>query len=321
MNNKIVKSFLKKIKNANPKVLIMGDVMLDHYVHGNVKRISPEAPVPILSFNKDTCSLGGAANVAHNSLNLGADVTIASLIGNDSNGEIIKDLFRKYNINTELLFSTGNINTTKKTRFLSTGIQMLRLDEDSNGLKKSDLDFFQEKVLKKINNFDYIIISDYNKGICESSLVRAIIEAANIRNISTYVDPKGHDWGKYTKATCITPNTKEAEELFNLSIDSDLDFEHLAVEIKNKYKLKSCLITRGSEGMTFLSDENRIFHQRVGEKEVFDVSGAGDTVIACISAAFNSGLTSEDSLKLSSFVSSEVVTHIGTVPFNNSMVK
>ena len=315
-----IKKLLKKIKVIKPKVLVIGDIMLDCYVSGSVSRISPEAPVPILSFDKEKNVLGGAGNVVHNLANFGAEVSLATIIGNDVEGETIKTLISKLKISIKNIYSSPKIQTTKKTRFISNATHLLRLDNDSKGYTKKDFILFEEKVIEAIINLDCIIISDYDKGVCSESLTRKIIIKANNKKIPVFVDPKGKNWNKYLNATCLTPNKKEAESELGVKLVNDLDFEKAAQLIINKYKLKSCLITRGSEGMTY-KVLNNIFHQRVDKKEVFDVSGAGDLVIACLSAAFNSGLSIEDSLKLSSYVSSEVVTHIGTVPFDIGMLK
>jgi rfaE bifunctional protein kinase chain/domain len=310
---------LKKIKEAEPKILVVGDVMLDRYVSGNVSRISPEAPVPILDFKEKKDVLGGAGNVVSNLVNLGARVNLATIVGDDSEGRIIKKLISKLKISLNNIHSTTNIKTTTKTRFISNSTQLLRLDNDSIGL--NDLDFISLKnsLINIINNSDCIIISDYDKGVCSSHIIKEIIRITIQKEIPLFIDPKGKNWEKYSNATCITPNTKEAELELNKNLNSNLDYEDAAKWITKKYKLKTCLITRGSQGMTYFTG-SKVIHQRVGEKEVFDVSGAGDTVIACFVCSLMSGLSTIEALKLSSKVSSEVITHVGTTPFNIEMI-
>lgn len=319
MNYLTIRKFVNKIKKKKSSALILGDLMLDHYVHGKVMRISPEAPVPVLNFESEKYSLGGAGNVAHNSVNLGSDVFAAGIIGNDLNGSIIKKLLIKHNISTKFISTVSKINTTIKTRYLSAGSQLLRLDYDSEWPIESNYYSFEQKIKKEIDKFDYIIISDYDKGVCSDLLVKNIIKKALECNIQVYVDPKGKNWNKYSNASCITPNTKEVEDHLKTSLNSDLEFEKAAEFLKNKYNLSSCLITRGSSGMTF-NINNNSYHQKVEKKEVFDVSGAGDTVIASVSAALSAGLSVEESLMFASATSSEVVTHIGTIPFKRSMI-
>ena len=320
MNYVDIKTLLGKIKKTSPKILVLGDVMLDQYINGEVKRISPEAPVPVLNFKKKKEVLGGAGNVVHNLVNLGAEVSIGTIIGQDYNGELVMNLFKSLNALTDSIIKVSNINTTKKTRFLSEGAQLLRLDNDSKGLLDKNFKLFKEKIIKIIDQFDCIIISDYDKGVCEEKVVQEVINKANKKNIPIFIDPKGQNWNKYMNATCITPNTKEVEKQLNLRLKDDLDFENAAKLIKKKLQLKSCLITRGSDGMTYY-EENKIIHQKVAKKEVFDVSGAGDTVISCFSVSFSSGLRISDSIELSSIIASEVIMHIGTTPFNIKFLK
>ena len=315
MNNLEKKTLLMKIQKVKPKILVFGDIMLDHYVFGEVERISPEAPVPILRFKNEHQVLGGAGNVAHNLVNLGAEVHMATIIGKDKEGESILELLEKIEISSENTFQTKNIDTTKKTRYLSNGFQLLRLDNDSRGFLKEDFDLFKNLINDDINSFDCVIISDYDKGVCSETNVQGIIRKANKQKIPIFVDPKGSNWKKYSGSTCITPNIKEIQRVLNLKLRTDFDFERGAREIIQSFKLKSCLITKGANGMTYYN-ENESIHKDVSKKEVFDVSGAGDTVIACLAASSISGLSLDDSLSLSSEISSEVVTHVGTTPFN-----
>ena len=320
MDYQKVKKILKKIKLSAPKILVVGDVMLDQYVLGKVKRISPEAPVPILDFKSQEAVLGGAGNVAHNLINLGAEVSLATIIGKDLDGQSIIDLLLNLEISSELIFVSSSIKTTKKTRFMAQGNHLLRLDNDSKGFLTTDFDLFKKRIIEEINNFDCIIISDYNKGVCKESVIQEVINKANRKNIPTYIDPKGSQWKKYLNATGLTPNIKEVEEQLNLKLKIDSDFENVAKIIKERFKLKFCLITRGADGMTYFG-RDKIIHQKVGKKEVFDVSGAGDTVIASLAASISSKIGIEDSIAISGNLSSEVVTHIGTIPFHINMFK
>ena len=320
MDYKIVKKLLNKIKNNNPKILVLGDLMLDQYVTGEVTRISPEAPVPILNFQKEEAVLGGAGNVVHNLLNLGANVKVASIIGNDLDGHSIIKLLKNIRIPSDLVFISKRVNTTRKTRFLTNGTQLLRLDNDLKGLLEEDLILLKEMVIQKIKNFDSIIISDYNKGICSEVLIQLLIVECNKKNKPIYIDPKGSDWKKYSGATCITPNTNEVEKELNIKLKTNSDFERAANLIKKKFNLQSCLITRGADGMTYY-DEIGVFHQSVEKKEVFDVSGAGDTVIACLASCLSSNIKLSEVIELSGFLSSEVVSHVGTTPFNMRMIE
>ena len=313
MDYKIEKNIFNKIKKNKPKILVLGDVMLDEYIDGKVSRISPEAPVAILDYEKRKVVLGGAGNVANNLKNFGAEVTLATIIGEDLEGNTVISLLKNLNISSKLVYISKNINTTKKTRFTNKGTQLLRLDDDS-----SDFNYLKKSMIKGIDNYDCLIISDYNKGVCEKEVVQYLIRVGIEKNIPIFIDPKGSNWGKYSNATCLTPNKKEAEEQLDLNLKSDTDFENAARVLIEKFKLKYCVITRGAEGMTF-SSKDRIIHQAVGKKEVYDVSGAGDTVISCLAASISSGATIDDSIKVSSEISSKVVAYKGTVPFNIKM--
>ena len=318
---KTVKNILDRIKIVKPEILVLGDVMLDNYIHGEVERISPEAPVPILNYQKRERVLGGAGNVARNLVNLGAKVTIASIIGDDSTGLKVKGLLEGRNVFTDLLLIKNGVKTTKKTRFLCNDNQLLRVDNDSEGIKKSDFKHLETELLKKISIFDSIIISDYNKGVCNPSIIKKIIKEFRTNNDNkVFIDPKGKKWDKYSGSGCITPNTKEVEALLGIKLIKDEDFEKASLAIRKKYKIETCLITRGSDGMTYNSD-HYTQHQKVGKKIVYDVSGAGDTVIASLAATQSSGFEINECLEFCGFVSSEVVTHIGTTPFQLNMIK
>ena len=320
MNKKDFKKLFNIVKERKPRILVVGDLMLDEYIFGDVRRISPEAPVPILEFNKKKYALGGCGNVAYNLVNFGADVSIASILGDDAASTIIKTMLESLKVCCDNIKIDKAPNTTKKTRFISSSNQLLRLDKDSKKISPSIIKIFNDLLIKNLTSYDCIIISDYNKGVCTESIVKNIIKKANKNMITTFVDPKGDNWGKYSNSFCITPNINEVANLFKTKLLSDKNFENTARNIKVKYQLNSCLITRGSDGMTFYSDQN-IVHQKVSPKEVFDVSGAGDTVIACLAASYSSGIGILDCIKLSSFTSSIVVSYNGTTPFSEEMVK
>ena len=318
MDYKNINILLRKLKSCAPKILVIGDIMLDCYIHGNVSRISPEAPVAILNFEKENNVLGGAGNVVHNLVNLGTKAKLSTIIGDDFPGKKLENLISKLKLSQEFIFCSSNINTTKKTRFISKSTQLLRVDSDSKGYQKSDYLNLEDKLEGVLDKIDCIIISDYNKGACHTNLIKNIILKSNEKKIPTFIDPKGDNWEKYANATCVTPNKEEAEKELNVKLENDLDYENASKLIIERYNLKSCLITRGSEGMTYNTGEN-VLHQRVGKKDVFDVSGAGDLVIACIAACFSSGFTYRQSIELSSTLSSEVVKYVGTVPFSSKM--
>ena len=310
---------IKKIKKVKPKILVLGDVMLDHYISGKVSKISPEAPVPILEYISEKKVLGGAGNVAHNLINLGAQVSIATVVGSDLDGDVIQKLFKDIKVSIENVISSKGYKTTIKTRFLAEKVQLLRLDNDSPSLKKKELDRLIKISKYFLQGFDCLIISDYDKGVCEEKVLKSFINEAIKIKIPVFVDPKGDSWGKYINATCITPNSNEVETKLKSILKNDFDFEAAAKNISEKLNLESCLITRGANGMTYY-DKNGVIHKRVLKKRVFDVSGAGDTVIASLAVAYLAKLGLNHCLDFASKTSSEVVTWAGTKPFDFSML-
>jgi rfaE bifunctional protein kinase chain/domain len=320
MNYNNIRQVLRKIKKAKLKILVLGDSMLDEYITGNVKRISPEAPVPILDFDGINSVLGGAGNVAHNLININSEVSIATILGKDFVGKEIESLFKISNISNKFIIKSKSANSTKKTRFLSKSAQLMRLDNDSAGFSNQDFINLEKLIIPALNEFNSIIISDYDKGVCKDNVVENMIKKAKGKNIPIYIDPKGSNWSKYHNATCLTPNKEEAESELKLKLEDDIDFEKAGKAMIKKYNLDSCLITRGSKGMTYV-DKNNFIHQSVSKKEVFDVSGAGDTVISSFAASMSAKLSINEALNFSSSISSEVVTYIGTTPYKMEMTE
>jgi D-beta-D-heptose 7-phosphate kinase / D-beta-D-heptose 1-phosphate adenosyltransferase len=310
---------LKFITSQKPKILVVGDLMLDQYLIGDVDRISPEAPVPILSLVSKKNVLGGAGNVISNLINFGAEVTVATVTGDDENGMILRDKIKTLGISTKNIFSSKKINTTIKTRFVSSGTQLLRMDIDSKGIDQNLFVKLKKTIIKLIYSSDAVIISDYDKGVCESKLVKDIICSANINKIPVLIDPKGKNWDKYSSSFCITPNKLEVEKILNVHLIDEKDLIRAAEKLIQKYNLKSCIITLGSKGMLFYRKSNHFFQAPI-KKEVFDVSGAGDTVIACLAVCFSVGMTDKEAISMANATASQVVGYHGTTPFDMSMI-
>ena len=194
------------------------------------------------------------------------------------------------------------------------------MDNDSIAYSNKNFFEFNRSFNKNIKSYNCLIISDYDKGACESRLLQYLINSANKNNLPIFIDPKGKDWDKYSSSTCITPNSKEVEDILNIRIKDDEGYVSAGKKIIKNYNIKSILITRGAEGMTFV-DNTKVVHQKVGEKEVFDVSGAGDTAISAFATCYAMGYQIKESLKFAVSLSSEVVSHFGTTPFNVKMLK
>ncbi len=296
------------------RVLVIGDVMLDRYFYGTATRISPEAPVPINRVDKKKDTLGGAANVAHNLAQLGCQTYLAGAIGDDHHGRLLRRKMSKRDIHTDGLV-LGREKTTTKIRILGGHQQMIRVDFE-------ETDAISEDATKELENFistrvkdglEAIILSDYGKGLCTEALCQYTIQLAKRSGIPIFVDPKGNKWQKYSGATYITPNVKEAGVVMNRALNNkdDKDIEDAAVSIRNAYQIDNVMITRSEQGLSLFSDKE-IFAVPTVAQEVFDVSGAGDTVISVFSAGIGGGLSPYDAAKLANFAAGIEVGKLGT---------
>ena len=260
-------------------ILVVGDLMIDHYVMGKCNRISPEAPVQVVEVNSEKYILGGAGNVVNNLLSLGANVSIASVIGKDENGVWLEEKLKNKNIN--LILAKENRPTTKKSRIIASHQQIVRVDkEEKKDISNQSIENILSQIQTQIQKFDVIILSDYAKGVLTKELSQKIIKLAKSHNIPVFVDPK-KDYEKYEGATLITPNKKEASEATNISIENEESLLKAGKLLREKYKLNKVLITLSEEGMAIFEDE--LSKIPTVAKEVYDVTGAGDTVIATLS--------------------------------------
>lgn len=297
---------------SDTKILLLGDMMLDKYYYGEVTRISPEAPVPITRVISQKETLGGAANVAANAALLGAKVSAVGFIGKDAHGESLKVKFKELNMDTAGLIDT-NSPTTTKIRIIGAHQQMLRLDfEDVVPPSKDSLDKIKAYIASELPNADALIISDYAKGLITEDISRFAINAANENGIPAVVDPKGIEWKKYANASFITPNFKEIQAVMPEIIENtDEDVVRAAHHVMKEFALNNVIVTRSSKGMTLVSSDTAN-HIRAKAREVYDVSGAGDTVIATFSIAVGGGLAPSDAAYLSNIAASVVVGKLGT---------
>lgn len=295
------------------KILVIGDVMLDRYFYGQVTRISPEAPVPIALIKKKRNVLGGAGNVAHNLIKLGCQVWIAGVIGDDHHGRLLRTHMSKLNIGDQGIF-VGRDNTTTKTRILGGPQQMMRIDfEESDPIKQE----CECKILEYIKNridmgIDAIIISDYNKGVCTNNLCKGVISYAHENNCLVFVDPKGNDWQRYHGADYITPNVKELSVISGHDlINNDETIKNEAMAVSDRYKIKNIIVTRSEKGMSIIS-KNLEYHLPTVARDVYDVSGAGDTVISTFAASISAGMDLRESAELANLAAGIEVSKVGT---------
>ena len=311
MKNSDLKKFVSDgVKNC--KILVVGDVMLDKYYFGEVTRISPEAPVPINKILEVKETLGGAANVAHNLALLGCKTFLISRIGKENHGETLLKKINSRKIDSSGIFFTDRPTTTK-IRIISGHQQMLRLDfEDSEEIFGDEEKILLENFSAQIKNVDGVIISDYGKGICTEKICGEIISACHREKKFVVVDPKGDDWQKYFGANFITPNLKEFNLVLPKKISNvDSEIESAAKNIIEKFNLSGLVVTRSSKGLSLIDGE-KISHIKAKAQEVFDVSGAGDTVISVFALALAGGLDSTRAAYLANAAAGVVVAKVGT---------
>lgn len=306
---------VKHFGNRSQHILVIGDVMLDRYLIGDVGRISPEAPVPVVLLKTQNERAGGAANVAANLSLLGIKTHIIGCVGNDDLAKTLLGLLREMNVDASGICTSNNRPTIAKTRVLSGHQQMMRLDQESNAAFTQEenaqiLDAIQNQLALKPA---IVILSDYAKGLLSQEICEQIITQCNTQHIPVLVDPKGHDYSKYKGATALTPNKKETAELCATSIH-DPDLINKAATLKNSLNLQFLAVTRGEEGISLLDNNAHLLPATA--KQVFDVSGAGDTVIATLAAGLMHDLSPLESLQLANIAAGVVVGKVGTVPIN-----
>jgi len=302
---------LEKLTNPNPHILVIGDLMVDTYLWGDSSRISPEAPVQVIDIKKETKVLGGAGNVVNNLRSLKAKVSVMSVIGNcEISNDLIK-LLTEINVDCSLLIRDEKRVTSKKTRIISSKQQVVRFDiESTENINQNFEKELVNRLKKKIREFDLIILSDYGKGVLTNSLTKEIISISNREKIKVIADPKGSDYGKYKNSFLLTPNKKEACEATNIEI-IDEDSLYLCLhKLKERCNLQVSLITLSEDGIGLLDNKLRI-HPTVA-REVFDVTGAGDTVISSLGYALANNLNIDDAVKFSNLAAGVVVGKIGS---------
>lgn len=268
------------------KILVLGDIILDRYYFGAVKRLSPESPVPVVDLRSVKNVLGGAANVAANVRALGREVDLCGIIGNDIPGNEVITLLNNFKIGNDLQI-LSSIQTIVKTRVIGNNQQIVRIDEEEKFQSDSNYEASIVSNFKNnVNQYSVVIISDYNKGVCSERLCRQIIRIANDSDITVIVDPKGINWVKYEGATIVTPNLKELSLILGDEVrNDDTELEVKCRGLCNKFKIKNLLVTRSEKGMSlFKKNSDKAIHEGSQAREVFDVSGAGDTVVAAIAA-------------------------------------
>lgn len=303
-------SIFKKFPKVN--ILVAGDVMVDKYLYGDVSRISPEAPVPVVKLRKTEFIPGGAANVAANIAGLKGKAYLFGIVGNDYEGKIFPGLLEKSGISGQYITEIPDFQTTIKTRILAHNQQIVRVDEerrDNLSIELEDKIWSKiEKVLKKI---DVILISDYNKGFLTKTLLKRLIMYGSESNKTVLVDPKGKDYFKYKGASIITPNKAEVGIVCDTN-ETERELTSAGNKLMKSLNLKALLITRGEEGMTLLETGKKTLHLNTMARHVYDVTGAGDTVIAVMAMALGAGASYSEAAEIANTAAGLVVEEVGT---------
>ncbi len=306
----------------NKRIAVIGDLMIDQYIWGSVKRISPEAPVPIVEIKNESNSLGGAANVANNLHRLGVTVVPIGVIGDDEDGQALLKLAVQSGFEKGGIFTDPSRPTTVKSRIIAHNQHVVRVDRE---LKTEIPENIEQNIItfleSEIPNLDALIFEDYNKGLLTSNLIRKAIALAHENHILTTVDPKFNHFLEYKGVTLFKPNRKETEEATAQVIKGIESCVAAAINLREKLGCQNILITLGEEGMVLVNHKNHFTQIPTRAKRVHDVSGAGDTVISTLTACLASGATIAEAAHMANFAASVVIAEIGAVPIDPQMLQ
>lgn len=316
MNKKFLENIFETSKKC--KIFIIGDVMLDRYLLGDVNRISPEAPVQVFDIMKSEFRLGGAANVAYNVKTLDSTPVLIGVIGEDADGNLLKREMSKLSLEADGLIIEKGRRTTCKTRVISDSHHLLRIDSES----KEDITLESESKIiecleKNLADIGIIILQDYNKGVLTKSLIRKVSEFANKNKIKILVDPKFDNFFEFKDVYLFKPNRKELEDALGKKAKQNGELDEFAKELMNKLKCENLILTLGEHGMMILENSNGNFNKEIiptKARKVADVSGAGDTVISTIAVCLAGGAGIKDSAVISNYAAGIVVEEVGIHP-------
>lgn len=297
----------------NTRVLVIGDVMLDRYCWGTVSRISPEAPVPIVRLDRESTSPGGAANVAANVAALGGKASVIGVVGEDEDAVVLRSSIQDIGINDRGVITSRTRRTIVKTRILAHGQQIVRLDrEESLSISLAEEEMLFSSLSDGLGRADLVIISDYGKGSLSDNTVTKIIEACKKADKPVLADPKGKHFDKYAGATVLTPNRREAAEACKIEESDPHLVDKAGRQLLREYSFGSVLITESENGMTLFAQGGESVHFGTAAQEVFDVTGAGDTVIASLGIALAARIPLVEAVRISNIAAGISVKHIGT---------
>ena len=280
-------------KFGRQRVLVLGDIMLDHYIWGKVERISAEAPVPVLEVQKEEFRLGGAANAALNVKSLGGEAILLGVTGRDSAAQDLKQLMECKGLATDGLIADPDRKTTLKTRIVATNQQIVRIDRETKiDLGNEARTALLDSLRRLLPNCQALIIEDYNKGVLTREVISGALELAKSLGIPVAVDPKHRNFRQYRGVDIFKPNFRELQDILDMEFESEDEFQVAASQLRGEMQIKNLIVTRGSLGMYVFDGGKQARHLPTAAREVFDVSGAGDTVISALTLAYVSGATS-----------------------------
>ena len=317
---KELRSYLDRLEGR--RVLVVGDLMLDHYIWGSVQRISPEAPVPVVNVLRESVLLGGAGNVLHNILTLGGQGILCSVVGADDAGRWLSEDLKAKGVEAGGIVVEEERPTTQKTRIIAHQQQIVRYDHE----KKTEISGKTEKkfiqfINEQIYHIDCMVISDYAKGVITKGLLRTILPLALRRGIPVIVDPKVHHFSLYKKVTVVTPNHLEASQASGIEIEDEKTLQQAGKAILKKLGCQAVLITRGEQGMSLFDKNGGMTHIPTEARQVFDVTGAGDTVVSTLALALSAGAPLAAAARLANHAAGVVVGMVGTTAIEKAMLE
>lgn len=307
---------------SHSRVLVLGDLMLDHYIWGSVKRISPEAPVPVVNVNSESVRLGGAGNVLNNILGLSGQAALCSVIGSDDAGDWIRDRLQSKGLALDGVVIESARPTTKKTRIIAHQQQVVRIDHEEQGaiLSKTE-DKMIAYLLGELDKIVCLAISDYAKGVVTEKLLSVVLPAAIKAGIPIVVDPKVSHLSLYKGVTLITPNNLEASQASGIEIEDETTLSIAGKQLLDQTGAEAVLITRGEQGMSLFKRDGTITHIPTKAKEVYDVTGAGDTVLSTLALAVAVGAPLASAARLANLAAGIVVGIVGTAAIKKEVLQ
>jgi D-glycero-beta-D-manno-heptose-7-phosphate kinase len=295
------------------RIVVLGDLMLDEFIWGRVRRISPEAPVPVVEVERHTLALGGAGNVVSNLVALGARPLPLGTVGDDADAERMRTAFGSLGVSTDGLVVDGARPTTLKTRIIAHSQQVVRADRESRAAISAELEeLIVSSFSEHVAEADAVVVSDYNKGLLTARVLRPALAEARSRGLILCLDPKMRNFANYQPVTIITPNHQESSEAAGIEIVDDASLIEAGRRILGSIDCRALLITRGEEGMTLFTADGEVTHIPTVAREVYDVTGAGDTVIATLALALASGADAVEAAVLANYAAGVVVGKVGT---------